>query len=337
MSYQTSHRVQPTAQSNTSTPRLSPIEGRRLTTRRFGLTARHTRTTVDSSTMLTQTKQLKILKARLTEVERELQKACGICISMVRENDYFSTALHMLDKKNDELRQEKERAEYRHGLLLLHLRNRDDLIGTLSHKLNLMEDRMSEMLQNDERATMHDQSITCNLCCETVPLFHLTWCTNPETPHPICHDCISRTMRMRNSNPCTDHAEPISCLSMHEECTYEMSTVCDTSEGRKFMEDKSFIASMARVCDMIRSSSPDNMDALMFRLAYMQADGTFRGFQCTKCKHGPLWNDFCDDLVSHHDQEQSKGVFVNNACPKCATMVANASEMTRWDGDMNEE
>lgn len=323
----------PRARANTS--RMPIIEGKKVTSRRLALTPRHSRTVFESSSVQ-HIRQLKYLTERLAETEAELQSTCELLTRVARDNFQVFTKVAMLGEQNETLKEENEKLEYERVMLMLHLRNRDEVLGTMSHKLAFWEDRVSHLLKSDSKNDIQDKSIACNLCCEDVKLHKVSWCLHPETPHPICHECINSVMQTRNSNPCTNYDRPITCLSIHEDCEYEMQTTCCTHEGLKYMSDKTVIPVLTRVCDMIRSTPSTDMNTLLFRLAYMQSDGTFRGFECTECGHGPMWNDRCDDLVSHHDQTTNEGT-INNACPNCHFMVASSSDMKRWSGELKEE
>ena len=271
------------------------------------------------------------------ELESELKSTCEVLTKIARDNFHIVKAVSALEEHIDALKEENDKLEYERVMLTMHLRNRDELVGTMAHKLIFWEDRASHLLQSDSRSDVQDKTLPCNLCCEDTPLHRIMWCTNPESPHPICHDCIESVMRNRNQNPCTDYNRPVACLSIHEDCEFEMQTTCCTKEGQKFMNDKAVISVLTRVCDMVRSTSQDKMASLIFRLAYMQSDGTFRGFECKECGHGPMWNDECDDLVSHHDQSTSEGGVISNACPNCQVVVANSSDMKRWSGQLMDE
>ena len=76
----------------------------------------------------------------------------------------------------------------------------------------------------------------------------------------------------------------------------------------------------------------DCKDSLLLRLEHLTSDGTFRGVECASCGYGPMWTEGCSDLLSHHEQETSTGVYINNACPGCGLLVRETGELNRWSG-----
>lgn len=330
--------------SRLSTPqrpdRVSPyVEAatKSSTARKYSLTRQNRSSSSESSVASTSTlKQMKQIYTQMSQLESDLKYLQTAYSDMAQDNITFMRAMRILDDRNDELIEKLHSSEYNRGILRMHLENRDELLGSMSHKIQFLEERISFFLQRNPDNDFADRTLICNLCCSDTPLHKVSWCRNPDSPHPICHTCISKTMKAKNLNPCIDLTASLKCLSIHEDCIHEMSGMECTEEGSIFSNNMCIMKTMSRVCDMLRStncSNSSNLQAVMFRLMYLQQDGTYRGLQCRRCGHGPMWNDQCDDLVSHHDQVEGTSA-INNGCPKCGIMVHNTSEMQRWDGNL---
>ena len=82
----------------------------------------------------------------------------------------------------------------------------------------------------------------------------------------------------------------------------------------------------------VHSEAKSFYDALLYRLAFLRSDGSFRAYQCAHCGHGPIVHTDCDDLRAHHGQPLEEGESINNACPRCDNFVKNVNSMQPWDG-----
>ena len=54
--------------------------------------------------------------------------------------------------------------------------------------------------------------------------------------------------------------------------------------------------------------------------------------QCGRCGYGPLVNDGCDNMATHHGWNIFNGTVINNHCPNCNWFNPSWSDWPRWNG-----
>ncbi|CAK9065164.1 unnamed protein product [Durusdinium trenchii] len=52
---------------------------------------------------------------------------------------------------------------------------------------------------------------------------------------------------------------------------------------------------------------------------------------CPRCRCGPVINENCFDLQSHHNEASGRSR-INNACQQCAFFTRDWNEWLQWDG-----
>ena len=107
--------------------------------------------------------------------------------------------------------------------------------------------------------------------------------------------------------------------------------IVQTEYGEKIISDYYSSLSKSKIIEFINKSN-HNKDELLTRIHFIRSDGSFRAYQCPKCKFGPLMHGECSDLLNHHMQENENGVTYNNACPNCNTLYDDVKELSVWDG-----
>ena len=110
-----------------------------------------------------------------------------------------------------------------------------------------------------------------------------------------------------------------------EDCEGNIENIQATVGGERVLADFYLNASTTHLQALI---SPENTR----RLLLLRSDGSFAGLQCPGCGYGPMWNDHCSELITHHDQESENGGTISNACPQCGLLVHDVGLMDRWTG-----
>lgn len=316
-----------------------------MTTRRIPL-ARHDRVTSCAISPSTFRKHQMVLSNRMESIETELYTLNKMLEEILQDYSRLGNVLNMmydennnLQKKHDSLLQELEDSNSYSITLRMHLENRDNTLMFMTHKMDELQSQMSLLLQDRETEHSDDvEAIICQLCCEICEKHKVSWCENPSSPHAICHTCLNKTFQAKNNNPCLNLEKEVLCLSLHEECVHPMQGVSAVPEGLKFLYNKAASLTMKHASTLIHDTMKncDQMDELLVRLNHMQFDGTFRGFACGRCGFGPMWNEHCDDLIMHHNQDTGT-TSINNACPGCGLFTRSVHYMKRWDGTMKAE
>ena len=204
--------------------------------------------------------------------------------------------------------------------LRMHTRQRDDTIAHMYRRMLMME----EQLERAEAAMHSDEQqgeIHC-LCCFSKTRDFLR--CNGSAAHGFCTECVNTRCRIVRDDPCTEPTRDIACMST-EECDGRVCNVQGTPDGDLMLADYYVKRSMRH----IMNECPQSDD---LRLCFMRADGTFRGLQCQMCGYGPLWNENCSELVTHHAQSSEAGGRIDNTCSRCGTFVHDTPLMRRWDG-----
>jgi hypothetical protein len=78
---------------------------------------------------------------------------------------------------------------------------------------------------------------------------------------------------------------------------------------------------------------PPLADALLASQLIEELPGAY---ECPRCQFGPILHGHCSDLRAHHNQRQSAGHTISNACPRCDFFVAEISGWPAWKGVLPE-
>lgn len=231
----------------------------------------------------------------------------------------ISTHLAANEVKQDYLNGLIEDLRHDNSLLRMHTQQRDDTIALLHRRMAILEEQIERAelaLRSSERS---DESVHC-LCC-FAPTTDYIRCDG-QAAHAFCNDCVETQCRVTRSNPCSEPASDMQCMST-EECVGRLCSM--TEHGEKIRADYYVQQAMRHVIPMCTEASA-------VRLSLMRSDGTFRGLQCRACGYGPLWNENCSELITHHAQRSEGGGQIDNTCPQCGSFVRDTALMSQWNG-----
>jgi len=200
-------------------------------------------------------------------------------------------------------------------------------------ELNAASERIREI---EEEISTEDTEYICSCCYERHTDQHPIVCTS-STPHLFCVSCINKRVKTAYIGKCNMPRQTISCFGLN--CNHVITEwqLCRTVSGRDLICNCHFNEGMQHVIAMFKTFTDElNIDLpliqqFMYKLMFINSDGTFRGYGCTKCGYGPLWHEHCGDLLTHHKQKVLNG-HINNACPGCNHLFYDISDMTAWNG-----
>ena len=215
----------------------------------------------------------------------------------------------------------------------LQLRSREDVIAGLFYKIGVLEDRLSSACDLlDERSNDVDSRHYCQCCFQLSDEVNHICC---DKGHRICKTCVDLYCKTLMNNPCYDYSSGIQCMSVAEcDSCIQPGFLCLSPWGFKLVSNHMFINAIEHVTDVVRDSlfeSPDAFPVIQKRLSFLNADGSFRGYECSQCGFGPVWHTDCNDLIQHHNQSTVNGV-IRNTCPSCGFLHQDISQMRRWQG-----
>ena len=233
---------------------------------------------------------------------------------------------------NDKITDENAKLRAENAFLNVHLSQREDTVAHLFRKNYMYEENLAlaqaliERLQGDDDESL-DKRKHCLCCYEVVADEHVVRCNGIQT-HTFCDVCVDRRCQALVQNPCYALDFKIGCMSTRE-CEGDIIDLVRLPHGRQMLADFFVHRSMPHVVERL---TRQHDDLTLGSLHMMRHDGTFRGFQCAACGYGPLWNDHCSELVSHHGQKTEEGHTLQNNCPRCHTFVHDTRLLQRWNG-----
>ena len=118
-------------------------------------------------------------------------------------------------------------------------------------------------------------------------------------------------------------------MSTGDECPGRLHGIIATEFGEKLVADLYMKRSAEMLAGLVEGECSDQT---MKRLGFVRADGRYRALECPVCGFGPMFNDRCDDLITHHMQRDAAGAVSSNACPRCGTLVHDAALLRPWGG-----
>ena len=274
---------------------------------------------------------LRQVSADLEQIDAELRRHAG-------EFGHLAAAYQLLHRQYDAISIAHAALREECRILQLTVRQRDDVVAEMHQRLE--EARHQVDLLKARRPAPSRHVYMCGVCCDDFPPWRLLWCRNDEEdggPHAACVDCVERVLKAVNANPCLSYTRQIGCLSSSADCPSALAGLSATREGLRYLRNEALAGAADHVCNLVRCATVGgtvDMDRLALQIHMLNADGSFRGLACARCGWGPMWNDACSDLVSHHDQEDEDGARIDNRCPSCHALVHDTREMVPWDGDM---
>lgn len=241
---------------------------------------------------------------------------------------------------HEELVRLNEEYTYESGLSKLRLQHRDDSIAHLHRHIFMVEEQLAHAErqihsnvhatdvvrdEHGEGSALQNERI-CICCFERCSDF-LT-CSAAD-PHVFCKTCVDHRCRSLVMNPCYALRSCIECMAMSG-CDSVIHGIDTTPHGRQIVGDFYLNESMP----VLNRLLPRLSEAQKQRMNFLRCDGSYRGLQCAECGFGPMWNDHCTDLITHHGQsDESSGHIVNNSCVRCKTLVHDTRQMERWNGN----
>lgn len=251
---------------------------------------------------------------------------------------FMRRATNVVLKQENE---DRKRIENENQLQLSEQRimRRDDIIAGLYSKLYAREvelhaatERIREFQGN---VNVKEIEYICNCCCECHSGEDPVLCTGLR-PHTFCANCVNQQIKTAYRGQCSLPRLNISCFGPN--CNHVISEyqLYRTSEGRALLCNYHFSNGIKHIIDLFNDIAtelkPPVIERVLYKLMFMNTDGTFRGYECTKCGYGPLWHEHCDDLLTHHNQPVLNGR-INNACPMCKHLFPDVSNMKPWNGE----
>ena len=267
---------------------------------------------------------VRTLQRGLIDVQQQLLHI----LATVRENFEHTTDLLAVfqeqQTKHDHLVTVVADLEEQVAMQVLRLRMRDDALAQVHRRALFLEEhieRAEQALQaSDERA-----EVVC-LCCydTTTQPFR---CTGGAR-HAFCPQCVDAQCRALRANPCAEPAREVRCMAIGE-CDGMLCGIQATEHGDQLLGDFYLARGVEHVLAATRGAPAEEAEV---RLALLRGDGTYRGLQCRGCGYGPLWNENCTELLTHHAQRTDGGGQIDNTCPQCGLFVHDTELMDAWDG-----
>lgn len=270
---------------------------------------------------------LRNLTKTISALERDIKTLAHETDEMTQIlRTHIATLEHMYEEALDATVDMKN-----HNLgLVMQLQQRDDSLARIYRKCLFFEDqliqaeRLLHELENQGGPNADEanaESTAHCLCCFESAGENAISCSKG---HRFCPDCIDRRCAVIVEDPCYALDSSIACMSMDDQCEGRIVDLMRVEHGRAMIGDY-FVHKASDACLRTVNANPVSRH-------FMRHDGTFRGLQCGKCNYGPLWNENCSELVSHHNQATEDGRFIRNECPRCGWFVHDTRFLMRWDG-----
>lgn len=256
---------------------------------------------------------IKDVRSQLETIANAMRDNYQIVHAIASELIANEVKQELMSELIDQLREEN-------SMLRMHTHHRDDTIARLHRRLGMFE----EHIERAERALRREDSddvIHC-LCCFDVTNDFIR-CSG-DVAHAFCKTCIDTQCRVMRSDPCTEPMRSIPCMST-DDCRGHIFDIQTTKHGDEMLADFYTHQSMKHILPLCSETAA-------VRLTFMRSDGTFRGLQCRACGYGPLWNENCSELITHHAQRIETGGQIDNTCPRCGSFVHDTAFMDQWNG-----
>ena len=207
--------------------------------------------------------------------------------------------------------------------LAMQLHQRDDSIARLYRKCLFLEDQLvqAESLLHELETQENESGGHC-LCCLEPAGDTAIFCSKG---HRFCAECVDRRCASLVNDPCYALDSSVACMATDDRCDGRIVDLMRVEHGRAMVGDY-YVHQAAEACLRTAKTNPVS-------LHFMRHDGTFRGLQCAHCQYGPLWNENCSELVSHHNQHTTSGAPIRNECPRCGWFVHDTRFLMRWNGE----
>lgn len=186
---------------------------------------------------------------------------------------------------------------------------------------------MIEHLWTDGWKQIAINETTCSCCFEETNEYVV--CNN-ESKHPTCLKCVEKYCDATINNPCYKISDRIPCCFVGD-CDGHILDIHKTSLGRLMYSDFCLHNSISHILFCIKNQGLEKFEKKIY---FLRSDGTFRGLQCSNCGFGPMWNENCSELITHHNQEINSNK-INNSCPNCKILVHDVKFMQRWNGHIS--
>jgi hypothetical protein len=228
-----------------------------------------------------------------------------------------------LHRRVQNLQHAFENAYDRYIYASMQLEQRDDTLVALHRALFVTETKLSEASEALEHTSPTKELCMC--CFNEIHTIDAIRC-NGTTRHAFCVECVESMSKSKRDRICQFSIGCLPCMCVND-CQGVIDPFCNMPYFDRYYRDYTIRESMPHITRNI--TIDDTTDA---KLQMMRSDGTFFGLQCTNCNYGPMWNDHCSELLTHHNQETDTGTNINNACPRCGVFVQDIAQMQRWDG-----
>ena len=222
----------------------------------------------------------------------------------------------------------------------LELEQRDDTIARMHNRIEQLEFHVLTL--SARRAPTRAAASSPARCA--LRMRYVDGVVHPRNVRiPCANRASTRPWPASTRIPAWVPAPTIDCLACTD-CDGMVAGISATVEGLRYLRNETMANHVAPHLDRLVDASlfleqqPEEAakrrDHLLFQVHMMNADGTFRGLACRKCGFGPMWNDHCSELITHHLQESAPGTRIDNRCPRCNHLVHDVKEMAPWDGDV---
>lgn len=240
---------------------------------------------------------------------------------------YQSNLMDHLQNLNHNLRRVNEQLDHDTNILIMNLQQRDDTLAVFHRKLFMRDEIIEELWQ--ERSSEVKQEVKCSCCFSNIEHSAFVQC-NSDQKHAVCLVCVDGFCQATIENPCYELRSSISCCFVGD-CDGRITDIGCVPAGRQMIGDFYLHESLPHIMSVIRDESNTAQDVEQ-KLHFLKMNGTFRGLQCSQCQYGPMWNENCSELITHHNQSIDETYKINNSCPKCNLLVHDVRYMVPWNG-----
>jgi hypothetical protein len=169
-------------------------------------------------------------------------------------------------------------------------------------------------------------NVTDCMCC--LNEFDTDCMVECDSGHTICSLCIEKTCKTINIDMDTVNFV-FACPGRECNGHIDINNLCKFKSGLELVLQWQHVESMKKSLNMLHSCH----DLTTKRLYFSNKDGTYRGYQCSKCLFGPIIYYGCNNLLTHHNKSGSYKCKNNNSCPNCGHVHKSVEEMRQWNGN----
>lgn len=174
------------------------------------------------------------------------------------------------------------------------------------------------------RTRQPNNLIDCMCCLNEVDAECIVKC---NLGHTICSLCIEKTCNTINIDMDTANFL-FACPGRECNGHIDIHDLCKFKPGLELVLQWQHVESMKKSLNMLHSCE----DLTLKRLYFSNKDGTYRGYQCSKCQFGPIIHSGCNNLLTHHNKISLRKYKNNNSCPNCGYVHKCVEEMSQWNG-----